>query len=298
MRWVKRMQVATIMTSPVKTIEAGAPLCQAYEVMQRHGVKHLPVVRGRRLVGLVTARLLHGAEPEAVWAKALPSRSTAWRQWRVCDVMTTEVSILPPDTPAREAARLAWEQDVGCFLIMDGDDLSGIVTTTDLLDVFVDRLQACYPSRYDRLLMATDFSEAAAQAMPTAIALARRHRAQLTLLHVLPYYSKFLATDIEHASAETVAILAETALAEALARLEALTPCGSNHIAYRVAHGDPSTAIINTAIAAKADLIIMGQRQQRRPYGLRRGITRRVIKRAPCPILLVQTEARYELVRP
>jgi CBS domain-containing protein len=291
-------RIATVMSWPVETIEAETSLCQAYDLMQQHGVKHLPVVREQRLVGLVTAHHLHSIAPDARGAQAQLSPSTASTQWRVCDVMTTDVITLHPDTPAQEAARLAWEHDIGCFVIVDGHQLLGIVTTTDLLDLFIDRLEANYPNRYRHLLVATDFSAAAAQAMPTAMSLVRRHQAKLTLIHVLPHLTRFFTTDIGHTSAETVAMLVDAGREEALARLEGLVSSDLGRVSYFVAHGAPSTAIVNTAIATQADLIVMGQRQHRRPYGLRRGITRRVIKHAPCPILLVQTEVHYELVKP
>jgi CBS domain-containing protein/nucleotide-binding universal stress UspA family protein len=291
------MRIAAIMTEPVITIEAEAPLDQAYDLMRHGKIHHLPVVRAQRLVGLVTARHIHGVESCVMSSQTPPAHLLAFDQLCVSDIMTTEVTTLHPDTPAHEVARRAWEQDTGCFLITDGAELLGIVTTTDLLDLFVDGLAANTPSRYDHLLMSTDFGAAATPTLHTALSLARQHQARLTLLHVLPRVSKFFATDLDHVSAETVAMLAEACQADALAHLETLIPSDMDRVSYRVEYGDTATIIVNTALAAGADLIIMGRRQRRRPYGLRRGITKRVIKRAPCPILLVQAEAHYELVR-
>jgi CBS-domain-containing membrane protein len=291
------MRIAAVMTGPVITIDAEAPLGQAYEIMRCGKINHLPVVREQRLVGLVTARHGPDIEPGSIPSQTPPAQWIASDQLRVSDVMTTEVTTLHPDTPAHEAARQAWEHDTGCFLITDETELLGIVTTTDLLDLFVDRLEAKVPSRYDHLLMSTDFGAAATPALHTAVSLARQQRARLTLLHVLPRVTNFFATDLDHSSADTVAMLAEACQADALAHLKRLVPSDMERVSYRVEYGDTATVIVNTARAAGADLIIMGHRQRRRPYGLRRGITKRVLKRAPCPILLVRAEAHYELVR-
>ncbi len=292
------MQIATVMTQPVKTIETEAPLGEAYQLMQRHRIKHLPVVHNQRVVGLITARHLSRVEPSVIRPPERPSPTAAYDSMSVRDVMTSDVTTLPPETSAHEAARLAWERDIGCFLIVDRGALMGIVTTTDLLDLVIDRLEASASNPYQHLLLATDFKAAAAQALPTAVSLARRHRAKLTLVHVLPHLTRFLSTDIEHASAETVAMLIDAGRAEALTGLETLIPADLDGLSYCVTHGDSATAIVNTAIATQSDLIILGHRQRRRPYGLRRGVTKRVIKHARCPVLLVQTEAHYELVRP
>ncbi len=292
------MRVATVITSPVKTIEGEAPLCQAYDLMQRHRIKHLPVVQAQQIVGLITAQHIRGVNLGSIRAHPPAAPPSARDRARVYDIMIREVVTLHPDTSAHDVARLAWERNIGCFLVIEGETLLGIVTTTDLLDLFIDQLEADHPTQYEHLLLATDFKPAAARALPTAMSLVQRHRAKLSLVHVLPHLTRFLATDIEHTSAETVAMLVDAGQAEALTRLKALVPSALGDVSYRVVHGDPATAIINTAMTIQADLIILGQRQHRRPYGLRRGVTKRVIQRARCPILLVQTEVHYEFVRP
>lgn len=61
----------SIMTAPVTTIEAEAPLFQAVELMLGREVKRLPVVSGDRLVGIVTRHdLLKCLAPEAFEAPA------------------------------------------------------------------------------------------------------------------------------------------------------------------------------------------------------------------------------------
>ena len=52
-----------------------------------------------------------------------------------------EVSVVTPETPVIEAARLMRDRKIGGLPVMDGDELVGIVTETDLLDALVKLLR-------------------------------------------------------------------------------------------------------------------------------------------------------------
>ena len=52
---------------------------------------------------------------------------------RVSEIMTNAAVIDQPDDTLSEAARKMWEQQTGSLLVMDGDDLVGIVTERDVL---------------------------------------------------------------------------------------------------------------------------------------------------------------------
>ena len=51
----------------------------------------------------------------------------------VRDLMTSNPVALAPNTPVREAARLMREQDIGDVLVVDDDQLRGIVTDRDIV---------------------------------------------------------------------------------------------------------------------------------------------------------------------
>jgi CBS domain-containing protein len=48
------MQLKTLLKRPAITAEEGASIGTAVEIMQRHGIRHLPVLRGHALVGMLT----------------------------------------------------------------------------------------------------------------------------------------------------------------------------------------------------------------------------------------------------
>lgn len=85
--------------------------------MRGHGIGGLPVISSGQLVGMVLYNALLGIDPER----------------RVRDVMTVGVPTVPPDTSARDAARVLVEGGIGRVPVMDGDRLLGVVTSSDLL---------------------------------------------------------------------------------------------------------------------------------------------------------------------
>lgn len=90
--------------------------------MQELGVRHLPVMRGSKLVGIVSER-------DVAVHKA---RSTAHLdELRVADAMTRDPYRVSSSTPLSEVARVMAEHRYGAVVIVDDDQVRGIFTTTD-----------------------------------------------------------------------------------------------------------------------------------------------------------------------
>jgi nucleotide-binding universal stress UspA family protein len=181
--------------------------------------------------------------------------------------------------------------------VMQECDLMGIVTT-ELLDTFMMLLEEQRSAPYTHILVPTDFGITAGHALHKAIRLARQQRAALTLLHVLPCPSSMLALDVDHISAEAAVHVFEDCQADALTRLAALIPRDTIcPVDYHVASGETARVIVRIATHRQVDLIAMGCRRRRGWQRLlARNIPRQVVRQAPCPVLLVEEPARYELI--
>jgi nucleotide-binding universal stress UspA family protein len=168
----------------------------------------------------------------------------------------------------------------------------------DPLETFTALFEQRWSAPYVHLLVPTDFGVTAAHALQHAIRLARQHGAALTMLHVLPGMSSMIAVDVDHGSADIVTHILEDCRMSALARLAALVPSDLRcRIHSLVATGETPAAILHTAARLRVDLIVMGRPSCR---GWRRFFARdyagEVVRRAPCPVLLVEAPVRYELV--
>jgi acetoin utilization protein AcuB len=136
------MRVGQIMHKKPITITPDKRVGQALKLMQKHNIRHLPVVKGDDMVGWITSRQLR----EVLLASMLEIIT-------VGDVMIEAPITVWPDTSVEEAARLIYEHKIGGMPVMEGDTLVGVITTLDLLAAFLSMLGLLRSSsRLDLLL--------------------------------------------------------------------------------------------------------------------------------------------------
>lgn len=117
------MTVQDVMTHRLVTIGPETSCGQARGMMDEHRIRHLPVVAGGRLVGVLSDRDVRSAAAES-------PGTVAGR------IMTPDPVTVTPETRIEHAARLMLDARFGSLPVVDGN-LVGIVTYTDLLRAFV-----------------------------------------------------------------------------------------------------------------------------------------------------------------
>lgn len=120
------MFVRNHMTPSPVTAAPEVPVDEALALMQMRSCRHLPVLAGRHLVGLVTKRLLLTA-----LAAGDATAPTVGR------VMVDRPVTVTPDCPVEEAALLMREHRIGCLPVLEGGYLAGIITQTDMVEALV-----------------------------------------------------------------------------------------------------------------------------------------------------------------
>ena len=125
------------MTKQVVTLGPEASAAEAWALCREHRIRHLPIVDGERLVGLVSDRDLRDVSPPR------GDREGATLTWvRVGDMMTRDlVTIHPLDTIDR-AAREIYDRRIGCLPVVDEGGLVGIVTSSDMMRTLIDLVGA------------------------------------------------------------------------------------------------------------------------------------------------------------
>lgn len=114
------------MTPDVVTVSPAASVVDALDILNANSVRHLPVLDGDRLVGILSDRDLRMA------MTGRPEETT------VADVMTRDPFTVAPDTPVEDAARTLTEEQVGCLPVLEDGALVGILTASDVLQAFVE----------------------------------------------------------------------------------------------------------------------------------------------------------------
>jgi CBS domain-containing protein len=127
------MRVRHLMQHDVLRMNAEETLDVVQDVMRLGGVRHIPVVSGDALVGLVSQRdLLHAAA-----SSLLELTRETQREWlgkvAVRDVMSTKLHTVTPDQPAADIVAMLLQHRVGCLPVVENGKLVGIVSETDCL---------------------------------------------------------------------------------------------------------------------------------------------------------------------
>lgn len=129
------MRVDDFMERDVVTLDCDERLDLAGDIMRLGRIRHMPVVAGDRLVGILSQRDLFRAAASTV----LHLSSGAERDWLaqvpVAEVMTTEVVTTTPDESIRHAAELMLIRRIGCLPVLERDRLVGLLSESDCLRV-------------------------------------------------------------------------------------------------------------------------------------------------------------------
>lgn len=127
------MFVSDLMQREVATLEAADSLDLADDVMRLGRIRHMPVVSGERLVGILSQRDLF----RAAVSSALKMHRSAEREWLakipVRDVMTSTVVTVGPGATLAEAVRLMLDRRIGCLPVVDQGRLIGLLSESDCL---------------------------------------------------------------------------------------------------------------------------------------------------------------------
>ncbi len=128
---IDRRPIRDYMTPLPHTIGADQSLTSASQRMKQLGIRHLPVLDGGSLVGIVSERdIAFVAAIRSVDATRVP----------VMEAMTAEPFVVGPEMPLGSVARSMAQRKVGCALVVEDNNVVGILTTTDALALLADLL--------------------------------------------------------------------------------------------------------------------------------------------------------------
>ncbi len=116
------IRLRDIMQKKVEGISPHDSAEAAWNRMRLLRIRHLVVLEDRRVVGVLSDRDVAG-------------RGSLRQVEAVGDVMSEPVVSGHPEMTLRQAANRMRGRSIGCLPVMEDDDLVGIVTTTDLLEL-------------------------------------------------------------------------------------------------------------------------------------------------------------------
>lgn len=117
-----KLVIKNVMHPAPHTIGVEQTLAVAKTIMQEHNIRHVPVLTGREVIGVLTDRDVHFS----LAVEKKPAESL-----RVEDAYTREPYIVTPNTPVDVVALKMAHDHIGCALIVEQGKLLGIFTAVD-----------------------------------------------------------------------------------------------------------------------------------------------------------------------
>jgi acetoin utilization protein AcuB len=136
------MLVGERMSHPVITIPPDLPIVDALNLMKREHIRRTPVVKDGKLVGIVSDKDLLNASPSPATSLSVWEMNYLLSKITVRDVMTRQVMTVAADTAIEEAARIMADNKIGGLPVVQGDQVVGIITETDLFKIFLELMGA------------------------------------------------------------------------------------------------------------------------------------------------------------
>ena len=126
------MLISECMTKSPHTVAVDMPLVKAQQIFREHDIRHLPVLDGEKLVGMLSDRNLKEA-----------LASPGGEKFLVEDAMMPDVFAVRPDTELATVVEAMAAEKYGCALIQGKDEkVAGVFTTVDACRLLVELLKA------------------------------------------------------------------------------------------------------------------------------------------------------------
>lgn len=129
--------VSEIMTRQVLTIDAKKHLSEAEKLMKKHKIRHMPVVRNGKIIGMLSLTdLLRISFADAVTESDF--NPEVYDMFTIDQLMNKQVISLRPDDTIRDAAEIFVNHQFHALpVVNEQGEPVGIVTTTDLIKLIL-----------------------------------------------------------------------------------------------------------------------------------------------------------------
>lgn len=125
--------ISAYMTKNVHAIDMESSLPTARRMMEEHDIRHLPVIDGSRIVGLLSERDLGKLEVFPMLSMSSIS---------VPDAMAEQPYTVAPDTPMVEVLEVMRDKRFGSAIVAEDGKVVGIFTATDAIVHLLDALRS------------------------------------------------------------------------------------------------------------------------------------------------------------
>jgi CBS domain-containing protein len=132
------LTVRDIMTRDPIILGRNDTLDLAEDIMNLRRIRHMPVVDEGSIVGIVSQRDLFRSALVTALGFGRKTQTAVIKTIKIKEIMTEHVITISPDASVKEAARVMIDKKIGCLPVVDGENLVGLLTETDILRYFAE----------------------------------------------------------------------------------------------------------------------------------------------------------------
>lgn len=136
------MFVKLWMTSNVLTVNSTQSLLEVEQIMRENRIRRVPVVDDGQLVGIISREDIYRALPSIFDPSISPEILDQAGRVEAGSIMTRSPVTVEPSTPLEQAALMMRTHKFGSLLVMQNEELVGIITETNIFDAFLEVLGA------------------------------------------------------------------------------------------------------------------------------------------------------------
>ncbi len=141
------MIVDEVMSKKPITVKKSDSLKQALDLMLEKSIRHLPVLDGNEILGIITESDIRAA----FIGKEAKTNSGQMAvldpaKMKISDFMTRDPMVVSPETHIEDAALIIYKHKIGALLVTRDNKLVGIISIMDMLGVFIDLMGIIHAS--------------------------------------------------------------------------------------------------------------------------------------------------------
>lgn len=134
-------EISTIMSTDIITLKRDDDLETAELLFKRHKIRHIPVVKGDVIIGILSyTDLLRISFADAVDESETEVESLVYNMFSIEQVMAKNVVTVSSSATIKDVASILAQKEFHALPVVDDGRLVGIVTTTDLINYLLKQL--------------------------------------------------------------------------------------------------------------------------------------------------------------
>lgn len=133
--------ISEIMSTNIIALNRDDDLETAEILFKRHKIRHIPVVNGEVIIGMLSySDLLRISFADAVYDTEDEVDTVVYNMFTIEQVMVKNVVTVPPTATIKDVAKILVEKEFHALPVVEDGRLVGIVTTTDLINYLLKQL--------------------------------------------------------------------------------------------------------------------------------------------------------------